>query len=81
MRELLHQRELAAAIHLPLLKPPPVAKRVLAVPSAFRITEGILLFLLFVYAYALFWGIIYFFRLWNEKYGRRIILHYYSINS
>ena len=81
MRELLHQRELAAAIHIPLLKPPPVAKRVLAVPSAFRITEGILLFRLFVYAYALFFGIIYFFRLWNEKYGRRIILHYYSINS
>ena len=31
MRELLHQRELAAEIHLPLLKPPPVAKSVLAV--------------------------------------------------
>lgn len=31
MRELLHQRELAAAIHLPLLKPPPVTKSVLAV--------------------------------------------------
>ena len=58
MRELLHQQKLDAAIHLPLLKPPPVAKRVLAVPSAFRITEGILLFLLFVYAYALFFGII-----------------------
>ena len=63
MRELLHQRELAAAIHLALLKPPPVAKRVLAVPSAFRITEGISLFLLFVYAYALFFVIIYFFPL------------------
>lgn len=70
MRELLHQQKLDAAIHLPLLKPPPVAKRVLAVPSAFRITEGISLFLLFVSAYALFFVIIYFFRLWNEEYGR-----------